>query len=718
MQKLKRYFQWFIICIVVICLLSILGLNLFYHQAVNKKHHPAPASTTPVQIIQTVHQPTSLTGILPVPKQVDLRQDTLLLPAQLTYLTSSKWGQTVKDFLWHHLSIAANPSDHGWLIALQDDTIPPQGYQLDLAPDRSLIRFRDAQSLYYALITLRLLKESYPQGMPSLNIVDYPDYPVRGVLLDISRDKIPTLNTLYRMVDYLALLKYNRLELYLEGFAFAYPSFRRHWEGKETPITPAEIKQLDQYCRDRFIDLVPNQNSLGHMQAWLATDEFASLAECPRGYRLMGLLKIKSTLDVNNPLSLDLVKKMTDDLLPNFSSSNFNINMDEPFELGACRNKNQDKPKLYLDYVTKLNQHLHTKNKHIFMWGDVVSHHPELLALLPPEITLLEWGYDALHPFAAAGRRYQQAHRDYFVCPGTSSWTSLTGRTDNMLRNIDHAAQNGFLYGASGFLNTDWGDFGHWQYLPVSIPGFTYGAAQAWHVGSSADVYLPDFMNRHFFHDTSGVMGQIALELGRYQNFEEFEMVNMTLTNLALQFGLMDGLVFDRLLTFIPEKILTLMPYDSATKQDFATRLTQRRPYDYSGLLSFLNEQEQRLIALPKTPENELYVQEYLNALDMIRLGSGLKYYMQFNQTWSIEERLNSLITLKALNAKIIPKHHQVWTARNKAGGLERSLSAFLKLQTQLDNEISTLRKPSWQRWFIEVKKHTMAAAGVLYLEN
>ena len=718
MPKLKRFIRWFIFSVVAVCFFSILGLNLFYNRALHQLNQPNHSSTPPIQNTLTVHQTTPLIGVLPLPKQVSLHDDTLILPEQLTFLTSSKWSNTIKDFLWQHLSISANASDQGWLIVLQDDTIPAQGYQLNLASDRSLIRFRDAQSLYYALITLRLLKESYPQGIPSLSITDYPDYPVRGVLLDISRDKIPTLNTLYRIVDYLALLKYNRLELYLEGFAFAYPSFRRHWEGKETPITPEEIKQLDQYCRDRFIDLVPNQNSLGHMQAWLATDEFASLAECPKGSRLMGLIKIKSTLDVQNPLSLDLVKKMSDDLLPNFSSPKFNINMDEPFELGSCRNKNQNKPKLYLDYVTKLNQYLQTKNKHIFMWGDVVSHHPELLSQLPPQITLLEWGYDALHPFAAAGRRYQQARRDYFVCPGTSSWTSLTGRTDNMLRNIDHAAQNGYLYGASGLLNTDWGDLGHWQYLPVSIPGFTYGAAQAWHVGSSAENHLPSFMNRHFFHDTSGVMGQLALDVGHYQRFEEFDMFNTTLANLALQFGLLDGLVFDGLLTMLPSKILSMLPYDTLTKQELQKRLSHRRHFDYSGLLAFLAEKEQLLNSLPKTSENELYLQEYLNALEMVRLGSGLKQYMQNNHSWTTEDRIKSLTDLKALNAQIIPKHRQLWVARNKTGGIERSLAAFLKLQSQLDREIFLLQKPSWQRWFIDLKNHTVAAAGVLYLKS
>lgn len=716
MQKLVKVIRWALIGVLSLVVLILVGLNIYYGYA--KRNLTPPALTTSPESSSewTADPSTHLTNLLPIPKHLEYFNDTISFPEKLTFLTSSSWAKTVKDFTKLHFGLDAEASDDGWLIALQDDTIPEQGYQIHLTAERLLIRFRNAQSLYYALVTLRNLYVAHPQGIPALTIRDFPDYPVRGVLLDISRDKTPTLATLYALVDYLALLKYNRLELYMEGFAFAYPSFRRHWEGKETPLTGDEIRRLDQYCRDRFIDLVPNQNSLGHMQAWLATDEFASLAECPKGYRLMGLIDMKSTLNVSNPLSLELVKKMSDDLLPNFTSSNFNVNMDEPFELGECRNKGQNKGQLYLEYTNRLYSYITAKNKKVFMWADVISHHPELMNQLPSDITLLEWGYDAQHPFAQACRKYQQAKRPYYVCPGTSSWTSLTGRTDNMLRNIDNAVQNGYLYGASGFLNTDWGDLGHWQYLPVSIPGLTYGAAQSWHVGSAAKEVLPFYMDRFYFRDSTGQMGQLTLDLGRYQRYEEFDMFNMTLANLSLQFGLMDGVMFDRLLEVIPKKILALMPYDTLTKNALARRLTTRRPYDYHGLQQFLLTREQRLLSLDTLYHQELYVQEYLNAIDMVRLGSGLKYYLQYQHTWSNAERLSHLEKLQTLVGRIIPAHRNLWSSRNKQGGLERSLTAFNKLKDQLNREITHLRQPNWQQWLRGIKDHTLAAAGSLYL--
>ena len=54
-----------------------------------------------------------------------------------------------------------------------------------------------------------------------------------------------------------------------------------------------------------------------------------------------------------------LVTKMTDDLLPYFTSSGFNGNLDEPFELGKGRSKELcdriGEGQVYLDYALKMH---------------------------------------------------------------------------------------------------------------------------------------------------------------------------------------------------------------------------------------------------------------------------------------------------------------------------------------------------------------------------
>jgi hypothetical protein len=122
----------------------------------------------------------------------------------------------------------------------------------------------------------------------------------------------------------------------------------------------------------------------------------------------------------------------------------------------------------------------------------------------------LEWGYEADHPFDAHGAQFAAAGVPFYVCPGTSSWNSLAGRTANMLENLRSAAENGLKHGACGYLITDWGDGGHWQPLAVSLAGFAYGAGVAWGLANNRDIALGAAMDAHF---TEGVAG-ILLGLG------------------------------------------------------------------------------------------------------------------------------------------------------------------------------------------------------------
>src|SRR5205814_5892887 len=83
--------------------------------------------------------------------------------------------------------------------------------------------------------------------------------------------------------------------------------------------------------------------------------------------------------------------------------------------------------------------------------------------------------------------------------------------------------ENGLKHGAIGYLNTDWGDNGHWQFLPVSYLGFAYGAALSWCVQANRDLDLVAALNLFAFRDRAGVMGQVAYDMGNvYRSLRYF----------------------------------------------------------------------------------------------------------------------------------------------------------------------------------------------------
>src|SRR5262249_44090337 len=106
--------------------------------------------------------------------------------------------------------------------------------------------------------------------------------------------------------------------------------------------------------------------------------------------------------------------------------------------------------------------------------------------------------------------------RTFSVCPGTSSWQSIAGRTHNMIANVRSAARHGKAGGASGYLITDWGDRGHLQPLCVSYPGILAGAAHAWNArrGPVTDGARAAGLARPASRGDAGVLGGVMTRLG------------------------------------------------------------------------------------------------------------------------------------------------------------------------------------------------------------
>ena len=137
----------------------------------------------------------------------------------------------------------------------RDPSLRPQGYELHISPDAVEVAAADEAGFFYGQLTLAQLAALHDGALPAGVVRDYPDLPVRGVMLDISRDKVPTTTSLHALIDRLASLKINQLQLYSEH-TFAY---RRHQEvhAAASPLDAGEILALDAYCRERHVELVP-----------------------------------------------------------------------------------------------------------------------------------------------------------------------------------------------------------------------------------------------------------------------------------------------------------------------------------------------------------------------------------------------------------------------------------------------------------------------------
>ena len=411
-----------------------------------------------------------------------------------------------------------------------------QWYALSIRPTGIRLRASAEPGFRYGVLTLSQLMTAGHPVIRAMDIEDWPDFPARGVLIDISLDKVPTMATLKRLIDMLASWKINQIQLYMEH-TFAYAGREEVWRGA-SPMTGAQIKTLDRFCRERCVELAPNQNSLGHMERWLRHDRYAHLAECAGPWTTpWGEVRdTPSTLCPVDRGAIQLVGSLYDQLLPHFSGRLLNVGCDEPWELGqgrsrrACRRRGP--ARVYFEYLMKVRRAAARHGRRIMFWSDWIQNHQELIAELPDDIVPLVWGYEADYPFERHCRRLRGRGLDFYVCPGTSSWCSIAGRTSNCLANLKNAATAGQRLRAAGYLVTDWGDYGHRQYLPVSYAGFLYGAALGWCVKTNAGMNVAVELGRHVYNDATGDAGRLWLEAGKVH-----ELSGVVLNNRSLPFA-------------------------------------------------------------------------------------------------------------------------------------------------------------------------------------
>jgi hypothetical protein len=363
-----------------------------------------------------------------------------------------------------------------------DPALHDQGYSLTIDAAGIHVGYKDDAGAFHATATLKQILVQQRTTLTFLRITDdYPDFPNRGFMWDISRNKIPTVATVKRVVDYMADLKYNQLQLYIEGYPFAYDSYPDVWK-YGTPLTPADFKEIDAYCTARFIAFVPNQNSYGHMSNWLRLPQFRGLSEKPGKPG-------QSTVALTNPDTLTFLNNLYNDLLPNFTSEYFNIGGDEIGEIGQSKVAFPalTKEEIYLEGLKTIHGLVTTRNKKMMFWADMVVHYadsnPTIVQAAKtslPNAVALDWGYEFDHNFGGSTAKIKKSGIPYYVCPGTATWRSFVGRTSNMTENLEKAAHWGRQNGAIGFLLTVWGDQGHLQHVVCDYPPLAYSAGLSW----------------------------------------------------------------------------------------------------------------------------------------------------------------------------------------------------------------------------------------------
>jgi len=547
----------------------------------------------------------------------------------------------------------------------ESSNIPQEAYKLLIKENKIELSFSNNSGKFYGMKTLQQLSRQVDKDgfLTNIKIEDKPAFRNRAVMLDVSRNKVPTMESLYNLVDLWSELKLNQLQLYTEH-TFAYKKHKKVWE-YSSPFTHEEIISLDKYCKDRAIELVPNQNSFGHMERWLKYKEYISMAEAPDGFDdpWGGHFDVSSTLYPESEKVMPFIAELYDELLPCFSSNTLNVGGDETFDLGQGKSKDRCEDvgvgRVYLDFIKKLEKEVSSRGKKMQFWGDIILNHPELIEDIPKNLIAMNWGYEANHPFESETKAFADAGIEFYVCTGTSAWNSIAGRWSNALGNIKSAAINGLKNGASGFMITEWGDNGHWQQFPVPVPGYMAGASTAWNGSEGTEINFNKNLSINYFQDKTGKAATALLKMAELYKDYSNNMHNMSIFSAVM-----------------------LGPWFKGYEEEY-----KKFPdIDFFTTYPFLNEIDTLLkdLELSKSCSNRV-MEEMLFTSKLLRYGVDMTveiFKTEKRDIQSIPE--NRKLELSGRLNKLLVTFKKLWLQRNRPGGLEESLDVFRKLDAEL----------------------------------
>lgn len=219
----------------------------------------------------------------------------------LENITSEVFGEAIR------MNLSSLDATHGINFIL-DETIPNEGYRMEVAPETIDIASSGASGAFYALQTLRQLisAEAFACDdvkaveIPAVRIEDAPMLGYRGTMLDVGRYFFP-VEDVKNVLDIMAMHKLNTFHWHLtedQGWRIQIDKYPRLTEvgsmrkrtiiGKDpngeydenTPFdtiphggfyTKEQIREVVQYAAERFITVIPEIEFPGHSLAALAS---------------------------------------------------------------------------------------------------------------------------------------------------------------------------------------------------------------------------------------------------------------------------------------------------------------------------------------------------------------------------------------------------------------------------------------------------------------
>ncbi len=552
------------------------------------------------------------------------------------------------------------------LIFIKKANITKEGYEIKVNRDNIDCYYSSHKGIHNAILTLKQLLDK-KDNLTCCLIKDEPNFELRSVMIDISRNKVPNISTLKKIIDELALVKINDLQLYIEGRSFYFASLAKYYVNKEDFLTGEDVLELTRYASAREIELTPNFNCYGHMAYWLNQDELKHLALNREGFTFPNSHSFNYPQTINSQLkeSKDFLFGMIDDLLKYYPNGDrCTIGGDEPFEL-LFPTRHPNAKKLYENQIKDVINYVKKYNKKPYMWSDVARTYPEMLTELE-DVILLDWCYEASWVNDERMKFFEKYQVPFIICPGTSGWFSFAGRMENMLINYQETALYGKKYHAKGYMITDWNDGGAFTQFVTNIATYIYGACFAWNDENLNYNDINRYLDEYIYFNN---IAESVIELGKYNLQQDNVIPGMPKLFTMFFSHQIDGLNFD-----------------IGSYSDCAALNNSKDILNYNECTKTIKFLDKWLQNFHYQKEND-YIKELIFEYRLIKHSVNLNLvYLKLRDFRAFKEDIEYL--LEDINS-LIHDYPKIWSKRNKRSDFKFSIFRLKLLKIKYKNYIN-----------------------------
>lgn len=368
--------------------------------------------------------------LFPTPAAVTRGDGALPLSRLRTYSFDSpdarRGGEIFAEKLKERFGASLQPSEEdGELSIVTNAAIAENGYRLSVSEKGVCLSASDLRGFVYGAETLFKLVTS--DGIPAVEIDDLPRMPFRGVHLFVPSEE--NMAFARRLVKYLlSPMGYNVVIMEIAGTGMQFSSHPEIWQtvgevmekeraGLMPPFphgsvadgkapTKESVRDFVAYIRSFGIDVIPEVQSLGHVQ--FMTYLYPEIAEVSEEQTRRSVdTRMEDALPADlyphcycpsNEKSYEILFDLLDEIIEVFEPREYvHMGHDEVYQIGVCPIcKDKDPAELFAADVNRIYDYLKARGYRMMIWGDMLQpvtkyKTPRAIHLIPKDIVLLDF---------------------------------------------------------------------------------------------------------------------------------------------------------------------------------------------------------------------------------------------------------------------------------------------------------------------------------------